>query len=226
MDLDPDPDPDPDPGAQSPLPSPASAHPATGGDLADLVIAARNGDRTAWSALIKRCTPLVFSIILRYRLSRSDAEDVSQMVWLRMFENLTRLREPRALPGWLRTTTNNEAMRVIALARRAEPMDPAVLARLDAPDVDETGLDRDLLRLERERAVVAGLAELTAAHRQLLILLHAEPKASYQDISRELGMPPGSIGPTRARCLKKLRGTNAVQTFLRSEGGQEWSAAA
>ncbi len=136
--------------------------PPTGNDLTDLVIAARNGDRVAWNALIQRFTPLVFSITCRYRLSRSDAEDVSQMVWLRMFENLRKLREPRALPGWIRTTTNNEALRVAALARRAEPMDPSVLARMDAQRVDESGVDRELLRLERDRAVVDGLGELTA----------------------------------------------------------------
>jgi DNA-directed RNA polymerase specialized sigma24 family protein len=87
-------------------------------------------------------------------------------------------------------------------------------------------VDRQLLRRERNRAVVDGLGELTAEQRQLLILLHAEPKASYRDISRALGMPPGSIGPTRARCLKKLRSTNALQRLLRSDGDQERREAA
>lgn len=222
MDIDADPEPDP----ETPFVPLGFGRPPTGSDLADLVIAARKGDRAAWDALIKRCAPLVLSITRRYRISPSDADDVSQMVWLLMFQNLGRLREPRALPGWLRTTTNNEAMRVIALARRAEPIDPAVLVTLKDQVDDETVVDRDLLRRERVRVVVDGLAELTADHRRLLILLHAEPKASYLDISRTLGMPPGSIGPTRARCLNKLRGTSAVQAFLRSEGGPDRRVAA
>ena len=212
-----------DPAPESPVALSGSTHPASGSDLADMVIAARGGDLAAWNVLIRRWTPLVRSITFRYRLSRSDAEDVRQMVWLRLFENLMRLRDPRALPGWIRTTTNYEALRVMALARRAEPMDPSVLVRL-YPQCgvvpDEAEVDRDLLRLERDRAVQEGLAELAAEHRQLLILLHSEPKVSYQEISSALGMPPGSIGPTRARCLEKLRRTNAVQIFLRSDGHQ------
>src|SRR5664279_6333223 len=92
-----------------------------------MVSAVRNGDQAAWNALIQRYTPLVLCITFRYRLSRSDAEDVSQTVWLRLLENLMNVRDPRALPGWISTTTNREALRVSALARRVAPMDPSVL---------------------------------------------------------------------------------------------------
>jgi RNA polymerase sigma factor (sigma-70 family) len=223
MYLDPDPDPDP----ESPvLPLPAES-PPTGCDLVELVLAAKKGNMTAWNSLIRRYTPLVGSITRRYRLSLNDAEDVSQLVWLRLFENLTRLREPRALPGWIRTTTKNEALRLLASGRRVEPVDPSVLVAQAIGGVEEgTGADGDLLRVERDRAILNGLAELTPDHRNLLILLHAEPRASYREISRTLGMPPGSIGPTRARCLNKLRNTRAVQTFLRSEGDPEYPMAA
>ena len=80
------------------------------------------------------------------------------------------------------------------------------------------GVDRDLLRRERDRAVLDGLAELAPENRRLLVLLHAEPRVSYQQISNTLGIPTGSIGPTRARCLNKLRKTAAVRTFAKSTG--------
>ena len=114
MDIDPDPDP------ESPVVPDPSDPTVVGCGLSELVRAANNGDSSAWNALVSRYTPLVESVTRRYRLSLSDAEDVSQVVWLRLFENLRRLREPRALPGWIRTTTKNEALRLLALGRRAE----------------------------------------------------------------------------------------------------------
>jgi DNA-directed RNA polymerase specialized sigma24 family protein len=93
-------------------------------------------------------------------------------------------------------------------------VDPSGLVTLDRrrPDGD---VDRDLLRSERDRAVQDGLAELAPEHRRLLVLLHAEPRASYTDIGNRLGIPTGSIGPTRARCLAKLRKTEALRGFVR-----------
>ena len=221
MDLEPDSDP------LSPVLPRPSVRPSTESDLVELILAAQKGDSTAWNALISRYTPLVDSITRRYRLSPSDAEDVSQLVWLRLFDNLNRLREKRALPGWISTTTRNEAVRLLASGRRVRPMDPTLLVTLDVRCVDEgTGADGDMLRVEEDRAILAGLAELAPAHRDLLILLHAEPRVSYQEISRAVGMPPGSIGPTRARCLNKLRKTQAMRIFLRSEGASGYSVAA
>src|SRR5664279_153352 len=223
MDFDPDPDPDP----ESPI-APQPPDPmVTGCGLVELVLAAKKGDRSAWNALVSRYSPLVDSVTRRYRLSRSDAEDVSQVVWLRLFENLTRLRETRALPGWIRTTAKNEALRVFASGLRAEPVDPSVLVALDLRNADQgMAVDNDLLRVERDHAIRDGLAELAPHQRNLLILLHTEPRASYQEISRTLEMPPGGIGPTRARCLNKLRSTRAVRTFLRPEGDPEHTVAA
>lgn len=183
----------------------------------ELVSAARNGDSSAWKSLIERYGPIVESVTRHYRLSPADAEDLSQGVWLRLYENLARIREPRALPGWIKTTTKHEALRILAARRRSEPVDPTVLATLHIQDSD-LDVDHDLLRFERVRAISAGLAELAPQHRNLLVLLHTEPRASYQQVSTTLGMPQGSIGPTRARCLKKLRKTEAIQTFVRPAG--------
>jgi RNA polymerase sigma factor (sigma-70 family) len=181
--------------------------------VGELVAAAAQGDQRAWSSLVERYLPLVYSIIRRYRLSDKDAEDVSQTVWLRLVEHLDAIREPAALPGWLATTTRHEALGILRNKRRTDPVDPGASWILELR-VDSPELDGDLLRAETARALRAGLAELAPEHRELLLLLVTDPPISYGDISRLLGMPVGSIGPTRARCLKKLRATTAVQALL------------
>ncbi len=181
-----------------------------------LVLGAQDGDVRAWQEIIRRFTPLVISVTRGYRLSLEDAQDVSQVVWLKLFENISGLREPRALPGWVRTTAQRESLRQIKAARRTQAMDPSTLARIErepsGPDVDSA-----LLQLERERAVKDGLHEIEPQHRTLLILLHEDERPCYQKIGRTLGMPTGSIGPTRARGLQKLRKTKAVSTFLQAD---------
>lgn len=121
-----------------------------------------------------------------------------------------RVREPRALPGWIVTTTRNEALRTLSAQRRVEPADPQVDDRLDT--VNNEDLATNLLRAEQRQAVRAGLEELRSEHRELLLLV-SDSEISYRQISRRLGMPTGSIGPTRARCLQKLRDTTAVQAL-------------
>jgi RNA polymerase sigma factor (sigma-70 family) len=218
---------DPHPYPESPVAPEPSDPTVTRCGLVELVLTARKGDGSAWNELVSRYTPLVDSVTRRYRLSLSDAEDASQVVWLRLFENLRKLHEPRALPGWIKTTTKNEALRLLALRRRAEPTDPSVLVTLDPWGSDEgIGVESAVLRSERDRALLDGLAELTPHDRNLLVLLHAEPSITYREISKTLGVPLGSIGPTRARCLNKLRNTRALRTFLRSEADPEHPVAA
>ena len=183
--------------------------------LADTVAAAREGDRAAWNMLVERYMPLVLGIAGRYRLSAEDVADVSQALWLRLVEHLGEIREPRALPGWIVTTTKNEALRLLKARQRTFPVDPQTGFARDDP-ANDADLDEDLLRLERQQALRDGLRELRPQHRELLELLVADPPLSYDDISRRLGMPKGSIGPTRARCLDALRNTSALRTYLRT----------
>ena len=154
------------------------------------------------------------SICRRYRLADSDADDVSQAVWLGLVQHLNRLREPSALPGWIATTTKNEALRVIQAGRRMLPSDPVVDHKFDSTDrTDRPELDDQLCQADRRRALLEGLRQLRPEHRQLLLLLVADPRLSYQQISRRLGMPIGSIGPTRARCLRRLRDTTEIHAL-------------
>jgi len=180
-----------------------------------LVESAAAGDQQAWAALIDRYVPLVRHIASRYRLSHNDFRDVNQIVWLRLLEHIGRIREPRALPGWIVATTRNEALRVLKAHRRLELVDALDELPMDRGTVQEAPADA-LLRQERHRAVRDGLAELRPEQRELLLLLHAEPPVSYREISRRLGIPTGSIGPPRARCLDKLRQTYAVRLLVAS----------
>ncbi len=181
--------------------------------LADRVAAARDGDRAAWNSLVEQYMPLVLGVAGRYRLCPDDVADVSQALWLRLVEHLDDIREPRALPGWIVTTTKNEALRLLKARQRTVLVDPQTGFALDHP-ADDAELEEDLLRLERHQALRDGLRELRPQHRQLLQLLLTDPPLSYDDISRRLGIPKGSIGPTRARCLEALRNTAALRTLL------------
>jgi len=186
--------------------------------LCDLVEGAQRGDAAAWRELIARFTPLVTSVARGFRLSTEDCDDVSQIVWLKLYENIRRLREPRALPGWIRTTARHETLRQLCASGRTLAMDPGLLASFDlAADLPE--VDNDLLKAEREQVITAGLDEMEPQHRSLLMLLHVDERPSYQAIGRRLGMPVGSIGPTRARSLQKLRTTRSVSSYLQSERG-------
>ena len=177
--------------------------------LPELVAAAVAGNRAAWDTLVQRFGPLVTSVTRRFGLNPGDADDVRQTVWLRLVEHLADLREPRALPGWIATTARREALRILSGSRRVDVVDPQTDTRLDTVTTDEP--DANLLLAERREAVRAGLAELHAPQRDLLQLTVAD--ISYRQISQRLGIPIGSIGPTRARCLLKLRNTPPLQAL-------------
>jgi RNA polymerase sigma factor (sigma-70 family) len=181
-------------------------------ELDDLVARARDGDQASWNALVDRYLPLVNSVITKFRLSSADGDDVNQTVWLRLVEHLGDLREPRALPGWLATTARNEALRVIRLRGRTTPVDPQSYALEGVGERHD--LDEDLILDERAQAFRAALLELPAGRRELIELLLADPPLSYDEISAKLGIPKGSIGPTRARALEQLRNTRAMRALV------------
>jgi len=178
--------------------------------LATLVHAAREGEQRAWDAIVDRFLPLVGAIIRRHRLSDADGDDVSQTVWLRLVEHLDALREPDALPGWIRTTARNECLRVLSARGRVQVVDPQEGGSF--PDADTAdAIDDELLAAERRQALREALAELPAGRRDLLLLLLTDPPLGYEEISARLGIPIGSIGPTRARALEQLRRTRSLR---------------
>jgi RNA polymerase sigma factor (sigma-70 family) len=176
------------------------------------VAAALEGDQASWNQLVDRYTPLVLCIVRRYRLHGNDAEDVVQTVWLRLVEHLERIREPAALPGWIVTTARNESLHVLRSQRLVAPAD---LGEQGWPEgAGDPAIDADLLEAERHQALLIALAELPDRQRALLRLLIEDPPVPYDEISRRLGLPVGSIGPTRARALARVRAHPAVQGLL------------
>jgi RNA polymerase sigma factor (sigma-70 family) len=182
-----------------------------------LVAAAAEGNPEAWHELVDRYSHLLVSVIRRYRLSPAVTEDVAQTVWLRLVEHLSALREPRALPMWIITTGNREAMRVLTAEHRSQPHDPLSTVWSQSTAVNAEP-DQELLRAERHEALLAGLAELPARSRELLLLMMHDPAPSYAEISRLTGIPVSSIGPTRIRALDRLRRTSPIRAHMSSSG--------
>jgi RNA polymerase sigma factor (sigma-70 family) len=194
-----------------------------------LVARAARGDHDAWAQLVKRHTPLVVATINRFELNHADAADVNQTVWLRLVEHLDRLRDPVALPMWIAKTTRHECLRLLRVSGRTRPFDPLDAAgevQLGAAALVEDATMDDLLRAERHQALREGFDQLPARCQQLLALTLREPPLTYEEIGERMRIPVGSIGPTRRRCLDKLRNCPALVAFAssvcESEGKRGW----
>ncbi|HTT54293.1 MAG TPA: sigma-70 family RNA polymerase sigma factor [Streptosporangiaceae bacterium] len=184
--------------------------------VARLVARARDGDKQAWDAIVDRYAPLIWSICRRYRLDRADADDVGQSVWLRLVDQLAFIREPAALPGWIATTTRRECTRVVSAARRREALGSGLDAE-DIPDDRPEEAMAEVLAAERNAALREAFGALPPRCRRLLALLIADPPVPYAEISDTLGIAVGSIGPSRARCLDRVRHHPAVAALINAD---------
>ena len=168
--------------------------------IASLVRSAADGDAVAWNSLVEQFSPHLWSVVRGYRLTEEEAADVLQQTWLRLIEYLGHIEDPARLGAWLATTARRETLRVIR--GRSVPTGPD-----DLPDID--GHDRSpedaLLASERDQALRHAIGQLPVRCQKLLALLYSEPSPSYAEIAAAVGAPIGSIGPTRARCLQRLR---------------------
>lgn len=175
-----------------------------------LIAACLEGDGLAWETLISRYQRLIYSIPLKSSLGADDAADVFQSVCLTLYNKLGTLRDHEKISSWLITTTKRECWRVSARNRREaqtpdsgrddeeNPMD-------DIPSA-APGADAEHETLERQQAVRQGVESLSERCRELLTMLfYQTDEWSYADIARRMEMPVPSIGPTRARCLEKLK---------------------
>jgi RNA polymerase sigma factor (sigma-70 family) len=172
-------------------------------EVAGLVRGAAAGDRRSWERLVDQFARLIWSITADFKLAESDAADVAQTTWLRLLEHIDRIQYPDRVGSWLAATARNECLRSLAARKRVVlAQDDEVLTGAVAagPAVDER-----ILADERDQVVRDALSRLPGRSQRLLELLMADPPTSYAEISSEMGLPVGSIGPTRGRCLAQLR---------------------
>jgi RNA polymerase sigma factor (sigma-70 family) len=172
-------------------------------EVATLMRRASDGDDQAWERLVDQYARLIWSITVDFKLVESDAADVAQTTWLRLLEHMDRIEHPDRLGSWLAATARNECLRCLAARKRVVPSQDDVELIGAVPHGPE--IDERLLANERAVVVREALSQLPRRWQRLLELLMADPPASYADISDELGLPIGSIGPTRARSLARLR---------------------
>lgn len=201
------------PARPSVLPTPVSPTPVQPTAVIDssttateLVELARSGHQPAWDQLMTRYGRLVYSIARRHRLSSAECDDVAQATWLRLVQSIGSIRDPERCGDWLASVARNESLRVITRERRALPMaDP--FESLDAPSQSDPSCNPALAAVSNDemRQVSKALATLRAADQLLLRLVLMDPTPSYAEISAQTGIPVPSIGPTRTRCLRRLR---------------------
>jgi RNA polymerase sigma factor (sigma-70 family) len=171
--------------------------------LTELVARARLGDQPAWDEIVARFGSLLWGVARSYRLESHAAGDVVQATWLRLVESLDRIRDPEALPGWLLTTVRREAIRTVR-AHGREVLDIDDQPR-ERPDLDAVELDLHLLEDERDTELWRCFGRLTERCQRLLRILMSPECPPYAVVAGQLGVPIGSLGPTRGRCLVSLR---------------------
>ncbi|HEX2046404.1 MAG TPA: sigma-70 family RNA polymerase sigma factor [Acidimicrobiales bacterium] len=167
-----------------------------------LVEAARHGDQAAWDALVACYGSRVWAVARAHRLSNADAEDVFQVTFLRLVTHIDTIRDPSRVGAWLATTARHECLRILRRSGRVLPSNDETL---DAADPLLPPLESRLVESERHAALHAALGRLPDLCQRLLRVLMADPEPSYEEVGLALDMPIGSIGPTRGRCLKRLR---------------------
>ncbi len=172
-------------------------------DVGGLLRRAHAGDVAAWDALVTQLSGLLWAVGRAHRLPDAECADVVQTTWLRLLESLGQLREPDRLPAWLATTARRECLRVLRRAERTSSL--ADDRAFELPDEQLQPLDTALLAEERDVRLWYAFAQLPPGCQALLRLLITEPAPSYVDVAAALGHPVGAIGPTRARCLRRLR---------------------
>jgi RNA polymerase sigma factor (sigma-70 family) len=170
--------------------------------LADLLEAARDGDQKSLSELVDELTPLLWQVARAQGLDRDTSCDIVQTAWLKLLGSLREIHSPRALTAWLITVTRREAWRVRNAGRMELPARDVLFAEL--PDLGPTPEEQGVAT-ERRRLLWSAVDQLSERCQQLLRIIAFTTRPDYDVVSMALGMPRGSIGPTRGRCLAKLR---------------------
>jgi RNA polymerase sigma factor (sigma-70 family) len=170
------------------------------------VARARRGDQDAWRSLFEAYNGLLLATARKYGLTPSACDDVAQTTWMRLFQNVSRLRDDAALPSWLVTTSTREALNALRHDRREVPCDDAVFDAkhdTDAGEADE--LVHGIMLDQLVSRVQSALGTLPERDRRLIAALFHPSRFSYRQIGLLVGMPVGSIGPVRQRILHRLQ---------------------
>lgn len=196
--------------------APRSARPTTAhyAHIANLLTSAQGGDRESMAELVAELTPLLWQVARSQGLDRDASADAVQTTWLHLLGSLNRIRDPYALTSWLITATRREAWRLRDATRAELTAEESALALLPDPDAPP---DEQFLVDERRRTLWSAVAKLPERCQQLLRIVAFAHRPDYDAVSATLGMPRGSIGPTRGRCLAKLR------TLLATDPGRSWT---
>jgi RNA polymerase sigma factor (sigma-70 family) len=179
----------------------------------ELLRIAVDGDHAAWHELVQRFEPAVAAMITAYRLQEADARDAAQLTWLQMLEHHQQIREPEALGGWLRTTAKRECLRIIRAHRWTEPIHDADGAECPDTTVD---VERWVIDADTARELRRLMEMLPARYLALISSLFQDDPPCYAELALNTGIPVGSIGPTRARALHRLR------RLIEDEWGSSW----
>ncbi len=169
-------------------------------DLVALVRCAADGDPAAMRCIVERFDRLLRAIVRFYRLSPWDVDDVVQATWLQFMEHGRSLREPAAIKAWLATTARRQSFQVLQRRVREQPSDDPALGE----DMRAAEPCEELIATERRAALHGAVAQLPVSGRRLMTLMIARPGMSYEQVGEVLGIPIGSIGPTRLRCMTRL----------------------
>lgn len=170
--------------------------------LAGLLEKAREGDRGALDAIVREVNPLLWHVARAQGLAAEPAADVVQTTWLVFVRHLDTIRTPQALLGWLATTTRREAWRLLRQERAGADPDSEVVEQALSPADD---VAEQVLAHERDRALWRALQAVSDRCRRLLRVVALVDRPDYDVLAEAMGMPRGSIGPTRGRCLAKVR---------------------
>jgi RNA polymerase sigma factor (sigma-70 family) len=163
---------------------------------------ARSGEKAALSEIVRELNPLLWHVVRAEGLTAEEATDVVQTTWLELLRRLDDIRSPRAVTSWLVTAARREAWRVRELSRRRIPDGAAQLESVADPD---PGPGERLLSDERDKTLWRHFQQLPERCRTLLRIVAQVARPDYATVAEAMGMPVGSIGPTRGRCLAKLR---------------------
>ncbi|MFJ6480982.1 RNA polymerase sigma factor [Streptomyces sp. NPDC091682] len=169
---------------------------------AELLAGCARGEQACWDEMVERFGRLVWSVVRSHRMNDVDAEDVRQLTWLRLVQNVDRIRDPERIADWLATVARRESLKVLARRKRLVMVGDS--ETLDGLSGHSESPEQITLRAQRREETLRAIDTLSEQCRGVLMLALADPPASYDEISTALSMSVGSVGPIRTRCLRRL----------------------